>query len=74
MLSRLHGSGLGAELMERALNDARAMGKRRVLLGVYGGNARARAFYERQGFAVAGERRFLVGETCTTTRSTRGRL
>ena len=63
MLSRLHGSGLGAELMERALADARAMGKRRVLLGVYGGNARARAFYERQGFVVAGDRRFLVGET-----------
>jgi ribosomal protein S18 acetylase RimI-like enzyme len=63
MLSRLHGSGLGAELMERALADARAMGKARVLLGVYGGNARARAFYERQGFAIAGDRRFLVGET-----------
>jgi ribosomal protein S18 acetylase RimI-like enzyme len=63
MLSRLHGSGLGAELMERALADARAMGKRRVLLGVYGGNARARAFYERQGFREAGTRRFLVGET-----------
>jgi ribosomal protein S18 acetylase RimI-like enzyme len=62
-LSRLHGSGLGAELMERALDDARAMGKRRVLLGVYGGNARARAFYERQGFTVVGTRRFLVGET-----------
>nr|WP_255586765.1 GNAT family N-acetyltransferase [Hephaestia mangrovi] len=62
-LSRLHGSGLGAELMERALADARAMDKARVLLGVYGGNARARAFYERQGFVVAGERRFLVGET-----------
>jgi ribosomal protein S18 acetylase RimI-like enzyme len=63
MLSRLHGSGLGAELMERALADARAMGKGRVLLGVYGGNARARAFYERQGFTVAGTRKFLVGET-----------
>ena len=63
MLSRLHGSGLGAELMERALADARAMGKARVLLGVYGGNARARAFYERQGFTVAGTRKFLVGET-----------
>ena len=24
---------------------------------------RARAFYERQGFVVAGDRRFLVGET-----------
>ena len=63
MLSRLHGSGLGAELMERALADARDMGRKRVLLGVYGGNARARAFYERQGFTVAGERQFLVGET-----------
>jgi len=63
LLSRLHGSGLGAELMARALADARALGKSRMLLGVYGGNARARAFYERQGFAVVGARRFLVGET-----------
>lgn len=62
-LSRLHGSGLGPELMERALADARALGKTRVLLGVYGGNARARAFYERQGFTVVGARQFLVGET-----------
>ena len=62
-LSRLHGSGLGPVLMARALDDARAMGKKRVLLGVYGGNVRARAFYERQGFTVAGTRRFLVGET-----------
>ena len=63
LLSRLHGSGLGAELMVRALTDAGALGKSRMLLGVYGGNARARAFYERQGFAVIGARRFLVGET-----------
>jgi len=62
-LSRLHGCGLGQALMARALDDARAMGKTRVLLGVYGGNERARAFYERQGFTVAGTRRFLVGET-----------
>ncbi|TPG42942.1 GNAT family N-acetyltransferase [Sphingomonas koreensis] len=62
-LSRMHGSGLGAELMDRALADAAALGKNRVLLGVYGANARARAFYERQGFALAGTRRFLVGET-----------
>ena len=63
MLSRLHGSGLGADLMQRALADARALGKARVLLGVYGDNRRARAFYERQGFTLAGTRRFLVGET-----------
>jgi ribosomal protein S18 acetylase RimI-like enzyme len=62
-LSRLHGSGLGFELMERAIADARALCRNRVLLGVYGANARARAFYERQGFTLAGTRRFLVGAT-----------
>jgi ribosomal protein S18 acetylase RimI-like enzyme len=63
ILSRVHGSGLGAELMRRALEDAGALGKRRVLLGVYGSNARARAFYERHGFTQAGTRRFLVGQS-----------
>ena len=41
----------------------RALGARRMWLGVFAGNARARAFYERQGFAVAAERRFKVGVT-----------
>ena len=58
-----HGTGLGPALMERALDDARAMGRRRVLLGVYGGNLRAQRFYAKQGFAVVGTRRFLVGAT-----------
>ena len=62
-LSRLHGSGLGPALMAHALDDARRAGNRRVLLGVYGANDRARAFYERQGFTLAGTRRFLVGAT-----------
>jgi GNAT superfamily N-acetyltransferase len=57
------GTGLGHALMARAIADARALAASRVLLGVYGGNARARAFYEREGFAVIGERRFLVGAT-----------
>ena len=34
-----------------------------VVLGVLGTNARACAFYERQGFAQVGARRFRVGET-----------
>lgn len=62
-LTATHGTGLGPALMARALSDAAAVGKRRVLLGVYGGNARARRFYEREGFAVVGERRFRVGDT-----------
>ncbi|WNO52505.1 GNAT family N-acetyltransferase [Stakelama saccharophila] len=63
VLSRLHGSGVGRALMNRAFDDARKLGRRRVLLGVYGRNDRARAFYERHGFRLVGERRFLVGKT-----------
>ena len=58
-----HGTGLGPALMARAADDARSAGHRRLLLGVYGGNKRAQRFYEKQGFAVAGTRRFLVGAT-----------
>ncbi|WP_066806035.1 GNAT family N-acetyltransferase [Sphingomonas asaccharolytica] len=62
-LSRVHGTGLGSALMAQALLDARAMGRERMLLGVYAGNERARAFYEKQGFAKVGERQYQVGAT-----------
>ena len=62
-LSRAHGTGLGPALMAQALLDARAMGHKRVLLGVYDGNQRARAFYEKQGFVKVGERQYQVGAT-----------
>ncbi|WP_375248370.1 GNAT family N-acetyltransferase [Sphingomonas sp.] len=62
-LSTARGTGLGAALMTQALADARAAGARRMLLGVFADNVRARAFYERQGFAVVAERRFKVGAT-----------
>ena len=58
-----HGTGLGPALMARAVEDARALGRLRMLLGVYGGNARAQRFYAKQGFAVVGTRRFKVGAT-----------
>ena len=60
-LSITRGTGLGHRLMTQALDDARSLGKRRMLLGVLGSNMRARAFYEREGFVLAGERRFNVG-------------
>lgn len=60
-LSRLHGGGLGRALMSAAV--AAAAGSDRLLLGVYAGNARALAFYQRQGFTPIGERRFDVGGT-----------
>ncbi|HWT43844.1 MAG TPA: GNAT family N-acetyltransferase, partial [Sphingopyxis sp.] len=58
-LSRFHGSGLGAALMQRALEAAQ--GHRRLLLGVYAQNERALAFYRKQGFADLGTRQFNVG-------------
>jgi GNAT superfamily N-acetyltransferase len=62
-LQLAQGTGLGRALMDRAIADARAMGMSRLLLGVYGGNTRAHAFYERCGFAVAGTRQYLVGDS-----------
>lgn len=61
LLSRFQGAGVGAGLMGEALDTARSGGARRVLLGVYGKNAAAIAFYARQGFAHAGVRKFQVG-------------
>ncbi len=61
LLQRFHGSGVGARLMQTAVDYARAQGKRRLLLGVYSGNERALAFYQRQGFERVGERPFTVG-------------
>ncbi|MFG6281519.1 GNAT family N-acetyltransferase [Sphingomonas sp. S6] len=55
------GTGLGHALMHQAITDALAMGRTRLLLGVLGRNARARAFYERQGFDVVGQRQYRVG-------------
>ena len=60
-LSITRSTGLGHSRMAAALEDARALGGRRLLLGVLGRNARARAFYEREGFQLAGARRFNVG-------------
>ena len=61
VLSRFHGSGLGSRLMDAALDEAKRRGARRVLLGVYAENARALAFYAKQGFTRIGERQFQVG-------------
>lgn len=61
-LSRFHGSGLGAALMQAALDHAGQRGARRLLLGVYAGNERAMAFYRKQGFEPIARRRFQVGD------------
>ena len=60
-LSRFHGEGIGAALMEAVL--AAAAGFERVLLGVYAGNRRAIAFYRKHGFDQVATRQFDVGGT-----------
>ena len=61
LLSRFQGGGVGWRLMNTALEGARCLGAPRVLLGVFGENASAIAFYARQGFTEAGVRKFQVG-------------
>jgi ribosomal protein S18 acetylase RimI-like enzyme len=63
LMKQAQGTGLGATLMGRALEDAAAHDRTRVLLGVWDQNTRARSFYERQGFEVIGARQFMVGTT-----------
>ena len=59
LLSSLHGSGNGAALLETAVAAAQRF--RRLVLGVFSGNDRARRFYERQGFVPIAMRKFDVG-------------
>ncbi len=61
VLSRYHGTGVGHKLMSRALAEAGRRGARSVVLGVLKRNARAVAFYRRQGFCEVGTRVFQVG-------------
>lgn len=62
VLHRFHGDGVGPALLDAAVEAARASGARRMLLGAYGGNERAIAFYKRNGFAQVGTRVFRVGD------------
>lgn len=55
------GTGLGAALMRRAIEEARIQNCRSVVLGVWEKNERAIEFYRRFGFKVIGEHAFQVG-------------
>ena len=56
-----HGLGTAAALMAEVLRRAAASGAASVWLGVNAQNDRAQRFYARSGFAVVGERTFVVG-------------
>lgn len=62
VLSKFHGSGIAACLVEAAIDHARQSNAPRLLLGTYEGNHRALAFYKKYGFAQIGTRQFQVGD------------
>ncbi|WBU36939.1 GNAT family N-acetyltransferase [Homoserinibacter sp. YIM 151385] len=57
-----HGAGLAARLMASSLDAARGTGAAGIWLGVNDQNARANAFYARQGFEQVGRKRFRLGD------------
>jgi ribosomal protein S18 acetylase RimI-like enzyme len=66
--TRWIGSGVGATLMQRCLDEAAARGRRTIWLGVWEHNARAIAFYRRWGFADMGSHPFQLGTDLQTDR------
>jgi len=63
VLRRYQKTGLGHGLMNTAVMEARRSTASRLVLGVYHGNAKALAFYARQGFEIIGRRSFQVGDS-----------
>lgn len=60
--AEVQGRGVARELMDWALDRARARGYARIVLSVYVDNIRARRFYARYGFAEIGRYEFRVGD------------
>lgn len=56
-----HGAGIAASLVEASIAGARERGAAAMWLGVSQENARANAFYGKQGFAQIGFKTFRVG-------------
>lgn len=57
-----HGAGLAGHLVTASIAAAADSGADGIWLGVNQENVRANRFYEKQGFALVGAKKFLVGE------------
>ncbi|HEX8639085.1 MAG TPA: GNAT family N-acetyltransferase [Pyrinomonadaceae bacterium] len=66
LLERAKGRGVGAALLNRCLEVARAKGYEMLWLGVWELNSAALAFYEKAGFVKAGEVLFPYGASVGT--------
>lgn len=58
----LTGHGIGAALMDWAMDEARTRGADEMQLSVWSGNHGAQKFYARYGFAKVADITFMVGE------------
>ena len=56
-----HGKGVGARLLETCVGAALDWGASAIWLGVWKENPRGIAFYQKNGFQIAGEQTFLLG-------------
>jgi diamine N-acetyltransferase len=71
-LSRLYvarkwlGGGVGRELMQKCVDEARESGARVMWLGVWEKNLRAQAFYRKWGFTPVGRQVFQLGADAQT--------
>jgi len=61
-----HGRGVAQKLMDAVEENARALGARRIWLGVWENNLRAIAFYRKRGFEQCGAQPFLLGSDLQT--------
>lgn len=61
LLPGAHGTGAASMLMHSTIEEARQRGVSSVWLGVNQLNDRANRFYQKQGFATVGTKRFLLG-------------
>jgi ribosomal protein S18 acetylase RimI-like enzyme len=57
-----HGTGVAQSLLEACEHEARVRGARSLWLTVWGENAKALRFYEKNGFTPVGDRLYPVGD------------
>lgn len=59
---KFYGSGIGNDLMQACIDEARSLGHRAIYLGVWEHNHRAQSFYFRWNFRVVGSHIFQMGD------------
>jgi ribosomal protein S18 acetylase RimI-like enzyme len=62
VLKEFHGQQLGKSMLQHAISIARGTSRDTIWLGVWERNAKAIAFYERNGFVKTGSHDFVLGD------------